>query len=1454
MLPASKHLDIVMGIDVHIVMVPTPGGPVPTPLPHPFIGMLFDPGDYDLAAEAAKIGLDITPALDIKNMVDKVKGYSPSALVGKLADKAQNAINEYANVFPTPSKGLVKVNGLPRVHCGTPGYAMPPHFPMPPGVAFQAGKVGNECEAYMGSMTVAADQEPFSFMGCMVKTCHCPGSMKPTSVIITIPTGPLVLVGGPPVPSLALLSSKLFKKAFNKGFAKAMAALKKTKAAKWISQKIHNAAGKAMTKLGIPADSHHRDKVHKKICEKTGHPIIIATGVVVTSLTDFRLPGPIPLIWERNWKSTSRYEGPFGYGWHSNYDLALAYEEDAVVVRMEDGRPVIFPPVEVGNNFANPFENMTLFREENAYLLRDESNLYHRFEIKSKILKNDVLPLKSIETKAGHKIQFLYNNKNHLANIIDSGGRKLGVTCDSKGRITKIEAPHPEKKGETFTLVSYKYDDLGNLIESKDALNSPFLYEYKSHLLVKETNRNGLSFYFEYDGEDDKARCIHTWGDNGIFDHKLIYNLEERWTRVEDSLGNKSKYFWTDLGVNWKIVDPLGNESFKRYTQHHKVQAEINELGQITSYDYDEFGNKTAIYYPDGSTLKMQYAGGLLVGATDQNGGSWQWAYDENRQLVSKTNPVGKTTLFEHENGWLKKIINPAGGESLLDYDKYGNLVSFATPDGATSRWEHDLLGRTIESIDPKGNSRKRKHNFKGWVVRANDADGNHRELEYDPSGNIVHAKDNHHDVRFEYTFMNRLKARNEAGTRVEFKYDTEGNLLGIINEHGYAYRFDLDPNFRVVTESGFDGVTRRFQRDPAGKAVQVERAGGIITNYDFDPVGRVVAVRHSDDSSEKYVYRPDGELVEATNDHIAVKFERDALGRVLKEKQGGFTVESKYDMLGMRTEVFSSLGAHLTFGRNSMGDVEQVQFEGEDEGDTWEASFRRDISGLELERLMPGGVQSQWKRDRLGRPIEQKTFAAGGDLSLSRQYEWDVNYRLKKIIDSQGGTTQFEHDAVGNLSAAQYGDGTSEYRMPDAVGNLFKTKDQKDRKYGPAGQLLEADGTRYEYDAEGNLLKKTERNGATWHYEWNASGMLRRVVRPDGDDVTFTYDALGRRIAKQYRGKVTRWVWDGNKMLHEWVEVTSPQSAVRSPQPGEQEEATGRIKILRRDMQLAAAPSNGPPAFAETGPRRGKLETEDPEGVNWRLPTDITTWVFEPHSFAPLAKLMGGQQYSIVTDHLGTPVGMYNTEGRKVWAMDLSIFGEVRNMDGWREACPFRYPGQYEDVETGLYYNRFRYYDAEGGIFICKDPIGLKAGLNIYSYVKDSNSWIDPLGLSETFYRTVSEEDSKIIEETGKVPATTETTISPTKEQSDNYDGVTYKITVKDGTTAKLVDIGVRDQSNLVRETYPNMPEGESGWGQTNARFKAEKGQINIGLGTGDALDEFNENIESIEKCGSNE
>ena len=278
-------------------------------------------------------------------------------------------------------------------------------------------------------------------------------------------------------------------------------------------------------------------------------------------------------------------------------------------------------------------------------------------------------------------------------------------------------------------------------------------------------------------------------------------------------------------------------------------------------------------------------------------------------------------------------------------------------------------------------------------------------------------------------------------------------------------------------------------------------------------------------------------------------------------------------------------------------------------------------------------------------------------------------------------------------------------------MGNLFKDPQRKDRKYGKSGKLLEDKASIYKYNSEGFLAKKISKtqstkkrfslivenddltNRETWHYLWAADGSLKSVINPDGIKSKYEYDALGRRTAKIINNKeINRYIYDGNVLLHEW-------------------------KYNLEDRPKLSVDPNG------------NLSYEGEEPIDKHK---LTTWVFDENQFSPTAKLVGDKQYSIITDYLGTPVEAYDVDGKKVWECELDVYGKIRKCVGNRNFIPFRYQGQYEDEETGLYYNRFRYYNPESGGYISQDPIGLAGNNpNVYAYTKDVNEQVDLLGLS---------------------------------------------------------------------------------------------------------------------------
>ena len=157
---------------------------------------------------------------------------------------------------------------------------------------------------------------------------------------------------------------------------------------------------------------------------------------------------------------------------------------------------------------------------------------------------------------------------------------------------------------------------------------------------------------------------------------------------------------------------------------------------------------------------------------------------------------------------------------------------------------------------------------------------------------------------------------------------------------------------------------------------------------------------------------------------------------------------------------------------------------------------------------------------------------------------------------------------------------------------------------------------------------------------------------------------------------------------------------------------------------------------------KKEELEVKAKTVKGESAPKSLVTWIFQDN-FIPRAKITKDGCYSIMTDYLGTPVQAYDEAGNLVWERELDINGKVMPVGkdnygrtlkevGERNFIPFRFQGQYEDEEIGLYYNRFRYYDPETGQYTQQDPIGLAGGNpTLYGYVYDPLNETDPLGLT---------------------------------------------------------------------------------------------------------------------------
>jgi hypothetical protein len=168
-------------------------------------------------------------------------------------------------------------------------------------------------------------------------------------------------------------------------------------------------------------------------CMAGKEPIDFASGAMFFTSVDFVLPGPVPLVWERTFYSTSERRGPLGYGWHHSYDQALWPDADTgtVALRLGDGRLAVFEAPGPDNG------QYSYYRDRQLELRpapdgADGYAVYHVRERRTYHFAPSARPagqyqLTAIADGYGHALTLRYGAGGHLSGLTDSGGRAIGV-------------------------------------------------------------------------------------------------------------------------------------------------------------------------------------------------------------------------------------------------------------------------------------------------------------------------------------------------------------------------------------------------------------------------------------------------------------------------------------------------------------------------------------------------------------------------------------------------------------------------------------------------------------------------------------------------------------------------------------------------------------------------------------------------------------------------------------------------------------------------------------------------------------------------------------------------------------------------------------------------------------------------------------------------------------------
>jgi RHS repeat-associated protein len=520
------------------------------------------------------------------------------------------------------------------------------------------------------------------------------------------------------------------------------------------------------------------------------------------------------------------------------------------------------------------------------------------------------------------------------------------------------------------------------------------------------------------------------------------------------------------------------------------------------------------------------------------------------------------------------------------------------------------------------------------------------------------------------------------AGATVSFAYDENGNLTALTPSGQPAHRFSYtDRNETSAYSAPVVGAqigAFGFVYDPDGRPLRIERPGGQAIDFSYDPTGRLQRLDLPQDFRE-YGYDGAGRLTSvSTGSGVALVNGYDmglatsmtwsgpVAGTVARTLDDHFRVAShsvngtnpvtiSYDADGLATQVGAlnlsrnaqtGLVAATTLG--AIGDVTTYDSFGD------VASYTASRGGAPIYAVTYG-------RDALAR-ITSKTETVNGD-TRAFLYDYDTAGRLSEVRRDGALIASYSYDGNGNRLA-----------VIGPAGAINASYDAQDR-------LIERGATTYEYTAAGELRSKTNKGEVT-SYRYDGLSTLTGVTLPDGTQIDYLLDGLGRRVGKRIDGTLV-------------------------------------LGLLYQDSLRPIAELDG------SGVVRSRFVYGDGGNV-------------------PAYLIKDGSTYRILVDHLGSPRLVIDTaSGAVVQELEYDAFGAVIR-DTQPGFQPFGFAGGLYDPDTKLVRFGARDYDAESGRWTTKDPIGFLGGdANLYAYVlNDPVNAVDILGTApippHAFYHVV--------------------------------------------------------------------------------------------------------------------
>ncbi|HDX2028647.1 TPA: RHS domain-containing protein, partial [Escherichia coli] len=783
-----------------------------------------------------------------------------------------------------------------------------------------------------------------------------------------------------------------------------------------------------------------------------------------------------------------------------------------------------------------------------------------------------------------------------------------------------------------------------------------------------------------------------------------------------------------------------------------------------------------------------------LTSATGTDGLEIRREYDESGRLIQETAPDGDITRYRYDNPHSDlpcATEDATGSRKTMTWSRYGQLLTVTDCSGYVTRYDHDRFGQVTAVHREEGLSQYRAYDSRGQLIAVKDMQGHETRYEYNAAGDLtaVIAPDGSRNGT-QYDAWGKAIRTTQGGLTRSMEYDAAGRVIRLTSENGSHTTFRYDVLDRLIQETGFDGRTQRYHHDLTGKLIRSEDEG-LVTHWHYDEADRLTHRTVKGEPAEQWQYDERGWLTGISHlsegHRVTVHYGYDEKGRLTGERQTVHHPETEALLWQHETRhAYNAQGLANRCIPDSLPAVEWLTY-----GSGW-------LSGMKL-----GDTPLvEYTRDRLhretlrsfGRYELTTAYTSAGQLQsqhlnslqYDRDYTWNDNGELIRI-SSPRQTRSYSYSDTGRLTGVHTTAANLDIRIPyatDPAGNrLLDPELHPDSTLSmwPDNRIARDAHYLYRYDRHGRLTEKTDLipegvirtdDERTHRYHYDSRHRLVHYTRTQYAEPLvesrYLYDPLGRRVAKRVwrrerdltgwmslsrKPEVTWYGWDGDRLTTIQNDRTRIQTVY---QPGSftplirVETATGELaKTQRRSLADALQQSGGedggsvvfPPVLVQMLDR---LESEiltdrvSEESRRWLASCGLTVEQMQNQMdpvYTPARKI-----HLYHCDHRGLPLALVSTEGTTAWYAEYDEWGNQLNEENPHQLQQLiRLPGQQYDEESGLYYNRHRYYDPLKGRYITQDPIGLKGGWNFYQYPLNPISEIDPQGLNPLILSVVA-------------------------------------------------------------------------------------------------------------------